>query len=269
MAASHPTSRDARTGPAIAGGTALIAVFIVAVLGVTSTRDEPIEREQPRQARAQLPDFGAIPSVTDRKTRFFAFLRPVVEAENARLRQQRERVLRLRNRLSAGAQLAETDRAWLDEMAQRYRVDADAPLAQARLLSRRVDVIPASLALAQAALESAWGTSRFARKANNLFGLWCNTPGCGLVPKERPEGQSYEVEAFDDVGAAFRSYMNDLNAHPAYKPLRDIRARLRNAGQPITGRALAAGLIHYAAIGEQYVEHIRGVIRRNDLDSGA
>jgi len=261
-AQGHPEAR-------IAGASALVIVFLIAVFAVPTMREQrSVRPEEPREARADLPDFAAIPSSTDRKERFFAFLRPVVEAENAHLRRQHERIARLRNRLAAGAQLAEGEREWLATMAKRYRVTSDDPLEQARLLSRRVDVIPTSLALAQAALESAWGTSRFAQQANNLFGLWCNTPGCGVVPKKRPEGKTYEVEAFDDVGAAVRSYMNDLNAHPAYQPLRDIRARLRSSGKALTGYALAAGLVNYAAIGEQYVEHIRGVIRRNNLDAG-
>lgn len=266
MAGAHPPDYDAHPVPAIAGATALVVIFVVLVISFATLREQPRPQEQPRQARAQLPDFDAIPSIDERKKRFFDFLRPIVEAQNERLRRQRERILRLRNRLVAGAQLPEPERQWLASMAKRYRVSADEPLEQARQLTRRVDVIPTSLALAQAALESAWGTSRFAQKANNLFGLWCNTPGCGIVPKRRPEGKTYEVEAFEDVGAAVRSYMNDLNAHPAYKPLRKIRARMRADGKELTGNALAAGLVNYAAIGEQYVEHIRGVIRRNDLE---
>ncbi len=268
MAESQPPHTPAPRQTRIAGLTAVLVVSLLLAFALPATRQEPTMRAEPRQARAQLPDFSAIPSSTDRKKRFFRFLTPVVEAENARLRRQRERILRLRNRLAAGAEVSDGEREWLDDMARRYRVTHDDPLEQTRMLSRRVDVIPTSLAVAQAALESAWGTSRFAREANNLFGLWCNTPGCGVVPKRRPEGKTYEVEAFDDVGAAVRSYMNDLNAHPAYQPLRDIRARMRAAGQQPTGDALAAGLINYAAIGEQYVEHIRGVIRRNDLESG-
>jgi Bax protein len=272
MAEAHPLHAARDDVPGGAGATLLVVLFVAVVVIIAAVRDDGdgaggTAPARPPEARADMPDFSAIPSIDDRKKRFFAFLRPVVEAENARLRQQRERLLRLRSRLIAGNELSDADKRRLDEMARRCRVEADDARPQVEQLLPCVDIIPTSLALAQAALESAWGTSRFAQRANNLFGLWCNTPGCGIVPKRRPEGKTYEVEAFADVGAAVRSYMNDLNAHPAYQPLRAIRARRRAQGQMPTGTALAAGLINYAAIGEQYVEHIRGVIRRNDLAS--
>ena len=257
--------------PAAAGLTTLVVgLAVVAVLGaVVPVVPEPAEPERepevPPQARADIPDLQEVTRVSERKQRFFDFLRPVVIAENERLAARRERVLRLLDTLEGGGTLAERDRGWLDTMAQRYRVKTQDPLSRARRLARKVDVIPVSLALAQAALESAWGTSRFAQQGNNLFGEWCFTEGCGIVPKRRPAKATYEVEAFPDVGASVRSYMHNLNSHPAYRPLRDLRAQARAQGREPAGAALADGLVNYAAIGQQYVEHIRGVIRRNGL----
>lgn len=214
---------------------------------------------------ADLPEKEKIPA---RKRVFFDFLRPVVRAENERVLEQRRHLKTLLERAGNG-DLSRGDRQWLERMARRYRVDAEEPAAQARALLDRVDVIPVSLALAQAALESAWGQSRFAREANNLFGEWCFEPGCGVVPKRRPAGKTYEVEAFDGVGASVRSYVHNLNSHPAYAELRRIRAGLREQGREPDGYAMAAGLTRYAAIGERYVEHIRGVIERNHLRADA
>ena len=216
-----------------------------------------------RRDVADLPESTTIP---ERKRNFLAFLRPVVQAENQRVLAQRERVLAALRNLEAGDRISPWSRAWLGSMAERYRVDATDPLAQARALAKRVDLIPASLVLAQAALESGWGRSRFAREANNLFGEWCFTPGCGVVPARRPADRTYEVAAFDGVGASVRSYIDNLNTHPAYADMRRIRARLRAAGKAPDGHALAAGLSRYAAIGEQYVQRVRDVIRRNELE---
>ncbi|MCH2098860.1 MAG: glucosaminidase domain-containing protein, partial [Pseudomonadales bacterium] len=146
-------------------------------------------------------------------------------------------------------------------------VPAQGPIPMERLdeLLACVDVIPPSLVLAQAATESAWGTSRFARKANNLFGEWCFTAGCGLVPNHRSQGATHEVERFATVSASIDSYFHNLNSHPAYAELRAIRARAREAAATISGADLAAGLMLYSERGEDYVDELRQIIRVNDL----
>lgn len=259
---SDPHAPSAPRPVATGLSAVVIVLLLLAGLGV-SQRGAAVPR--PPEARADVPDLRSVEDIAERKQRFLEFVRPIVLAENARIREQRERILRLRATLEAGGEVSAADRRWLDEVAARYRVDVHDPLSQARRLARRVDVIPLALAQAQAALESGWGTSRFAREANNLFGQWCFVPGCGIVPEQRPARASYEVEAFPSAGASVRSYMRNLNSHPAYAPVRDIRTRLRQQGKEVTGAALAAGLINYAAIGQKYVEHIRAVIRRNDL----
>lgn len=212
-----------------------------------------------------LPDFASIENATERKQEFLRFLRPVIEHENARILERRKRLLKLLENLEAGDEVAAHERVWLQEQAERYRVEADDNLARARQLRRKIDIVPLSLALAQAALESGWGTSRFAHEGNNLFGQWCFESGCGIVPDRRPDHAHYEVEAFDTVGDSVRSYLRNLNSHPAYRPVRRIRAEARSAGRQPTGMEMAAGLINYAAIGETYVEHVRTVIRSNNL----
>ena len=256
--------------PGLTGGVALLVVAAVAVgaLAMLWVGHDDVGRDYERvksPGAVELPDFASIEATAERKRAFVEFLRPIVEYENRRVLEQRERLQDLLGRLESGDELAAHDRAWLTEQAQRYRVKADGDLERARRLQARIDLVPASLALAQGALESAWGTSRFARQGNNLFGEWCFETGCGIVPKRRPEHASYEVEAFDTVGASVRSYLNNLNSHPAYAPARRIRSAAREEGREPTGIEMAGGLFNYAAIGEQYVEHIRAVIRRNDL----
>ena len=220
--------------------------------------------------REDLPDFRTFPTVEAKKTNFFGFLRPIVRAENRKLRREHERLKALGDALADGGEVAPEQWAWVRRKAKAYRVDLTRHdrAEVAGILARRVDVIPASLVLAQAAKESAWGTSRFAREGNNLFGEWCFTQGCGLVPGKRQPGKSHEVETFDTVRASVASYLHNLNSHPKYQELRTIRARLRRQGKAITGFALAQGLEHYSARGQEYVAEVRALIRHNDLGQG-
>lgn len=207
-------------------------------------------------------------SVAQRKQAFIQALLPHIQEHNRRIAEQRERVQRLHDRLRKGRTLSEPDRQWLIELARRYRLPPPETLDTEwiRRLLRRVDVIPADLALAQAAMESAWGRSRFAREGNNYFGQWCFKAGCGLVPKRRPEGASYEVQVFDSPAGSVETYMRNLNSHPAYTRMRRIRAELRRQGRPLTGAALASGLDKYSALGATYGERLRSLIEHNELE---
>lgn len=202
-----------------------------------------------------------------RKARLVNDLLPRVRASNRLILERREHAERLLQRHLAGKGFRAADQAWLAEMGEQYRLPAgEMDEAWLRLLLRRLDIIPADLALAQAALESAWGESRFALEGNNYFGQWCFEPGCGLVPRHRPEGARYEVAAFPSIEESVRRYMLNLNTHPVYRPLREERERLRAAGAPITGHALAVGLQSYSALGERYVHTVRELIASNGFD---
>ena len=133
-------------------------------------------------------------------------------------------------------------------------------------LRHKLDVIPPSLILAQAANESAWGTSRFATKGNNLFGQWCFSKGCGLVPRGRAEGASHEVAKFSSPYRSVRAYIQNLNRHPTYQLLRDVRLEDRRDNAPLSGLELAEGLLGYSERGEEYIEEIRAMIHYNNLE---
>jgi uncharacterized FlgJ-related protein len=135
-------------------------------------------------------------------------------------------------------------------------------------LLQRVDTLPVSLVLAQAAIESGWGTSRFAREGNNLFGQWCFDPGCGLVPAARRTGARHEVAAYASVNDSIDAYLLNINTHSAYRDLRELRARARAEGREPTGLELATGLRSYSERGELYVQDVRSIIRGNGLDPG-
>jgi Bax protein len=217
-----------------------------------------------RLAGPALPDFSQWPAGTERKEQFFAFLRPLFEAENARIAAQRQRLVDLG---TDGHRLSPDEQHWLHELASDYgldpeTLDADLLLAELRV---RVDLVPVSLGLAQAAKESGWGTSRFAVEGNALFGQRCHEPGCGLVPEGRASGDTFEVRAFDTPSAAISSYVRNLNSHDDYQPLRHLRAELRAAGRRVTGFTLARTLSTYSERGIDYVEELRQLIHFNGL----
>ena len=213
----------------------------------------------------ELPDFAAIEDVAEMKSAFYAYLTPIINHHNEMIRQQRARLRTLQQRYADDKPLSSSDRRWLRELAAQYELDWGEDDPRGPLLQRllmRVDTIPVELALAQAAKESGWGRSRFAVEANNLFGQWCYTEGCGKVPAKRAEGATHEVEEFSSVSEAMRRYMNNLNTHDSYSDFRRLRSELRASGKPLSGTALASGLILYSERREAYVDELRAMIEQ-------
>lgn len=260
---SRPNAVFALTAAIIVA--ALAAGALVASLDLEKAADVPelVEKpEMPGWRVAPLPDFTQYPAGTERKEAFFGFLFPRIALANLEILRQREGVRALQHQET----LSEEQKQWLKGHALRLRVPMDDDAFFEKLLSR-LDIIPPSLVMAQAANESAWGTSRFATLGNNLFGQWCFTPGCGIVPGQRTEGRSHEVAAFKHPYASIRSYLTNLNRHSAYKPLRDLRARKRQRNEFADGNYLAAGLERYSERGNEYVREIRSMIDFNELDA--
>ena len=216
------------------------------------------------KASNPIPDFTVYDNVKDKKLAFFEYMLPLVKEQNSLIKDQRERLLELRHLSVSEFSRAQED--LVTKLIKEYRIKSD-QLSKDDInqLLLRVDEVPASLALAQAAMESAWGTSRFAVQANNLFGQWCYTKGCGLVPLRRDAGSSHEVEKFLSVSDAVSSYMRNINSHRAYAALRKDRAQLRASGNAVTGYKLAEGLVDYSELREAYVKEIQAVIRINKL----
>ncbi|RDE19569.1 hypothetical protein DV711_11820 [Motiliproteus coralliicola] len=249
--------------------------------GAEQPASEPVAAAKPLQRSSNapslrlpepgptLPDFGAIKDVKQKKQQFFAYLEPMIAQENAHTQALRSHFEQLLELLERQPQLHPDDQQWLAQVNKSFRIDAETEADQLHQLLAKVDQIPAALVKAQAANESAWGTSRFARQANNLFGQWCFTPGCGIAPLQRGADQTHEVEAFDSVAAGIRSYFTNLNGNKSYSDLRQIRRCLRNQQQPLRGRALAAGLTHYSARGGHYVDELQSMIRINKLEPWA
>ncbi|MDM3870832.1 glucosaminidase domain-containing protein [Porticoccus sp. W117] len=234
-----------------------LPIVIVALL----LSDRPPDCDLPLQADDSVvsvpPDFIKLPAGRERKQGFVDYLLPIIHEHNQQLRNHRQAVQCLHKGRKT---LLSEQRRWLQKMAQRYRVTEELEGDGFwREMLNKINEIPPSLALAQGANESAWGTSRFAREGNNLFGLWCFKPGCGVVPLHRPEGATYEVASFDSVTDSVREYMRTLNSHPGYDELRELRSE---QGQ-LSGEELAQGLGEYSARGKAYIEELQQMIRYN------
>jgi Bax protein len=190
----------------------------------------------------------------------------MIRESNRNIRQDRRFLLTLRDDLRTVMSLNDKELSRFDRLSQRYRVKpADSLLDQVNALLVKVDVVPESLVLAQSANESGWGTSRFARQANNMFGVWCWSPGCGLKPLQRTEGLTHEVARYATVQDSVNAYIHTINTNPAYADLRDIRAAHRAGDEIMSGLALAEGLIRYSERGMDYVREIQQMIRVNNL----
>jgi Bax protein len=212
-------------------------------------------------------DLDRISQVRKKKTVFFLSMLPVILRANEEIKQQKTTLARLLYRHDNGELLTGNELEQLSVIAGEYKVTGNPiedPKARETLL-QRVDTLPTSLVLAQAATESAYGTSRFARLGNNLFGEWSFVPGTGMIPNDRPEGRTYELRCFSSIYDSVVSYMKNLNTHRAYQPLRELRAQLRTDGQPLQGVLLATGLTRYSERGEEYVKQIQTIILSNRL----
>jgi len=215
--------------------------------------------------------------VAEKKEIFYRFMLPLIVHANDMVIDRRRQVRRMQSRLRDGQPLLASDLEWVRAGTQLLRLadaeaaaalTADDPALPALLdeILYRLDVIPAGLALGQAAYESGYGTSRFAREGNALFGQW-TFDGTGLSPEQqRRELGDHRIAAFDFPFDSVRAYFINLMSHPAYEDFRRRRAALREAGKLLTSLELADGLTRYSERGEAYVRTLKSIIRINHLE---
>ena len=187
---------------------------------------------------------------------FIKIVLPLILAENKKILDDRKKLFKI---LSKSFNTV-GERVWLKRRFKEYKID-DKDLSK---LKMRMDIVPVSIALAQAANESGWGTSRFALEGNALFGQWTWSKK-GISPKNKDPNQSHKVLQFQILKASVRAYKNNLNTHNAYKEFREVRAQIREEDKPIIGSDLTKYLKAYAAIGEKYVIILDDIIEKNSL----
>jgi Bax protein len=239
------------------------------VSNVTDLRELVPEIVEAEGVTYELPDFESYDDTNTRKEAFFSYLTSYVDAENQQIEQARASLMPMWEVARIGQRLSDVEYATLLVIAEQYRLDA-AELSERQVLRElmnRVDVIPTSLVLAQAANESAWGMSRFAREGNNIFGQWCFDEGCGLVPNRRGQNATHEVRAFSSVQASVNAYFRNLNTNHSYEDMRDMRAQMRVQGRSLDSMVLARGLTRYSSRGMAYVHELQDIIRVNRLNA--
>lgn len=210
-----------------------------------------------------MPDYSDITHVPWRKDIFFKTLLPLVLYENERISWQREQLMAAKQLIDQGQTLAGKDLQTITKIVRYYGLEWPLTTKEWATLDRRVHQVPADLVLMQAANESAWGTSRFAREGNNLFGQWCFSKGCGLVPSGREAGKNHEVRKFATILESVQAYMRNINTHRAYRQLRALRQQLAKAGEEVGGVDLAPGLISYSERRQAYVDELIEMINSN------
>ena len=212
--------------------------------------------------RSNLPhDLRKLNSVSERKRVFIKLMMPLVLRANDRVLETRRRLLQIERRQAAGLTVSAEDTGWIAALAEEYGL----PHAGLDVLKRHVDIVPPSLALAQSAEESGWGTSRFAIEGNALFGQRIYRGDKGMVPLRRDPGKQHRVRRFDHLQESVSRYLHNLNTHWAYDTFRDLRARMRFENQRLDSSRLVGTLGKYSERGAAYIKTIRSIISFNGL----
>ncbi len=205
----------------------------------------------------KLPkDLNSLGNTREKRELFIKIVLPLILDENNKISEDRQKLFSILNKNfnTVG------ERVWLKRRFKEYKIE-DKDTGK---LKMRMDIIPVSLALAQAANESGWGTSRFALEGNALFGQWTWSKK-GISPKNKDPNKTHKVLQFQILKASVKAYKNNLNTHNAYREFREARAKLRQEGKRIVGLDLSKHIKNYASIGEKYVEIIESIILNNSL----
>ena len=197
-----------------------------------------------------------IENIKKRKELFIQIILPLIIQENNNIKLDRKTLFTIINKSNN----SKSEKQWLEKKYKQYGVKSK----DLSTLKIRMDEIPVSLAIAQAAKETGWGTSRFAQEGNALFGQW-TWSGEGLKPKEAKKGEDHKVMKFNILQASVRAYQRNLNTHSTYKDFRKARAKLRDSSKPLDSMVLSKYLNKYAETGNQYVDVLQKIIKQNKL----
>jgi Bax protein len=197
-----------------------------------------------------------IESVKKRKEFFIQIVLPLILEENKNIKLDRKRLFSIINKNNN----SKSEKQWLERKYKQYGI----PSKDLSILKRRMDIVPVSLALAQAAKETGWGTSRFAQQGNALFGQW-TWSGEGLKPKDAEKNEGHKVMKFNVLQASVRAYQRNINTHSSYEDFRLARAKLRDLGETLDSMILSEYLDKYAETGNEYVKVLQKIIQQNNL----
>ena len=205
----------------------------------------------------QFPrDLDELQSTKLKKETFIKIVLPLIVAENERIIADREKLLILSNKKFT----TDIEKQWLRQKLLEYKVKK----GDLKELLIRMDIIPTSIALAQAAKESGWGTSRFALEGNAIFGQW-TWSGQGIAPLDRASNKNHKILKFPILRASVKAYQNNLNTHKSYSIFRNKRSKLREKNKILSGLELTDTLKNYAQTGSEYTRILNQIIKQNRL----
>ncbi|MEK9638260.1 MAG: glucosaminidase domain-containing protein [Pelagibacteraceae bacterium] len=205
----------------------------------------------------RLPkDLDKIRSVTRKKETFLQIVLPLIVAENEKIENDREYLFKIITDNDS-----EEKRVWLSKKFREYKVQ-DNSISE---LIEKIDIVPTSIALAQAAKESGWGTSRFALEGNAIFGQWTFN-GVGIEPLEKDDDKTHKILKFPILRASVKAYITNLNTHPSYKGFREKRQEARDRNKKPSGIDLIDELESYAETGKEYTKILKQIIEQNNLE---
>ena len=197
-----------------------------------------------------------IESTKKKKNLFIKIVLPLILEENNRIKVDRKKLFKILNKNMN----SDAEKKWLNSKFKQYGV-LNKDLSTLKV---RMDIVPVSLAIAQAAKESGWGTSRFAIEGNALFGQW-TWSGEGIKPAGVDSEEKHKVMKFKVLKASVRAYQRNLNTHGSYKNFRSERAKMRDSDEELDSLILADFLDKYAATGKEYTKIIKQIIKQNNL----
>ena len=209
-----------------------------------------------------MPDLRDQPAGQERKEAFISLLMPIIKDQNARIFRDRQWLLAARSATGWTDQAA----ARFDALCARYGVPCSSKARdqiQWDFLLSRVDVIPSQMVMVQAIEESGWGTSRFARESNNLFGMRCFARNCGVAQQGIDPDEAQRFQQFASINDNVNAYLLNINTHAAYEGLRQQRAQLRRRGRPVQANTLIASLERYSERGPLYLAQLRSLLSTN------
>ena len=205
----------------------------------------------------QFPkDLDELQSVRLKKETFIKIVLPLIVAENEKILADRKKLITL----SGKKFTTDLEKQWLRQKLLEYKVKK----GNMEELLLRIDIIPNSIALAQAAKESGWGTSRFALEGNAIFGQW-TWSGQGIAPLDRANNKNHKVLKFPILRASVKAYQNNLNTHKSYVKFREKRMNLREKNKIVSGLDLTETLKNYAQTGSEYTKILNQIIKQNKL----
>ncbi len=205
----------------------------------------------------QFPkDLDEIKDTKLKKETFIKIVLPLVVAENDKILDDKMKL----KRITSKKMTTDKEKSWLRLKLREYKVK-NSDISE---LNKRMDIIPVSIALAQAAKESGWGTSRFALEGNAIFGQWTWT-GQGIEPLNKGKNEGHKILRFPILRASVKAYKNNLNTHKGYSEFREKRHSIRKRNKSIRGLDLTDTLDRYAQTGKEYTQILEQIIKQNDL----